>query len=141
MLISIDDRSGDMVQYAREGAGVAQLAEQMFCKHQVVGSIPTTGSRALESGKPALFLLPTMPALGAVVGRSVRRTFVYSISADSLSRCLFIVITAQLEALQPLDRLSHRGKRDMDIAIGHILVGVAGDRFDNHIARTSVPQP
>jgi len=30
-------------------AGVAQLAEQLFCKQQVVGSIPTTGSTIGEA--------------------------------------------------------------------------------------------
>jgi hypothetical protein len=40
-----------MLQYSY--AGVAQLAEQLFCKQQVVGSIPTTGS-SIRKGKIAL---------------------------------------------------------------------------------------
>ena len=31
-------------QYPRAVAGVAQLAEQRFCKPQVIGSIPISGS-------------------------------------------------------------------------------------------------
>ena len=38
----IDSPPTPMLQYYQ--AGVAQLAEQLFCKQQVVGSIPTTGS-------------------------------------------------------------------------------------------------
>ena len=40
---AIDSPPSLMLQY--EGrAGVAQLVEQLFCKQQVVGSSPTTGS-------------------------------------------------------------------------------------------------
>jgi hypothetical protein len=32
-------------------AGVAQLAEQLFCKQQVTGSIPVAGSNAAGNGQ------------------------------------------------------------------------------------------
>jgi hypothetical protein len=34
-------------------AGVAQLVEQLFCKQQVVGSSPTTGSKEEGIRKPS----------------------------------------------------------------------------------------
>ena len=40
----IQSRSVSGLRYPLEGAGVAQLAEQLFCKQQVIGSIPFAGS-------------------------------------------------------------------------------------------------
>ena len=34
-----------------DDAGVAQLAEQLFCKQQVTGSIPVAGSNAAGDGQ------------------------------------------------------------------------------------------
>ena len=40
----IQSRSVSGLRYPLEDAGVAQLAEQLFCKQQVTGSIPVAGS-------------------------------------------------------------------------------------------------
>ena len=40
----IQSRSVSGLRYPLENAGVAQLAEQLFCKQQVTGSIPVAGS-------------------------------------------------------------------------------------------------
>ena len=40
----IQNRSVSGLRYPLEDAGVAQLAEQLFCKQQVTGSIPVAGS-------------------------------------------------------------------------------------------------
>jgi hypothetical protein len=44
-------------RYPSQRAGVAQLAEQLFCKQQVTGSIPVAGSDPLPLGPPALLIL------------------------------------------------------------------------------------
>ena len=41
----IQSRSVSGLRYPLEDAGVAQLAEQLFCKQQVIGSIPFAGSK------------------------------------------------------------------------------------------------
>lgn len=38
---------------SQHGAGVAQLAEQLLCKHQVVGSIPTAGTIRAAVERPS----------------------------------------------------------------------------------------
>ena len=40
----------------REHAGVAQLAEQLFCKQQVIGSIPFAGSGCALAGRDLLLV-------------------------------------------------------------------------------------
>ncbi len=40
----IQSRPVSGLRYPLEDAGVAQLAEQLFCKQQVTGSIPVAGS-------------------------------------------------------------------------------------------------
>src|SRR6266513_2879867 len=44
--LTIQGRSVSGLRYPLEDAGVAQLAEQLFCKQQVTGSIPVAGSMA-----------------------------------------------------------------------------------------------
>ncbi len=43
-------RSVSGLRYPLEDAGVAQLAEQLFCKQQVTGSIPVAGSNCVFFG-------------------------------------------------------------------------------------------
>jgi hypothetical protein len=65
----------------------SSVVEQLFRKQQVVGSSPTIGSKAKESGKPALFLLTKMRHYGGFVGRSVGRTSFLPLVPSLVSRC------------------------------------------------------
>ena len=55
----IQSRSVSGLRYPLENAGVAQLAEQLFCKQQVTGSIPVAGSA----------FTPKLPLVGHREGR------------------------------------------------------------------------
>tara|TARA_R100000789_G_scaffold100377_1_gene110214 strand:+ start:159 stop:323 length:165 start_codon:yes stop_codon:yes gene_type:complete len=52
-------------------ARVAQLAEQLPCKHQVVGSNPISGSRVLYSGNTSAFQADAVGSIPST--RSIER--------------------------------------------------------------------
>ena len=64
----IQSRSVSGLRYPLENAGVAQLAEQLFCKQQVTGSIPVAGSIVA-----AMLKIPPMPGAELLLSEPQKR--------------------------------------------------------------------
>src|SRR5579859_4251112 len=98
----------------------SSVVEQLFRKQQVVGSRPTTGSKARESSKPALFLLPNIGHCGACMEACAGHILVTLVSRGAAH------ILAQPGRRHPREYLAHGGERDWDGKRGGAQVGRIG---------------